>query len=253
MVMGLGLVVATGIVGGCDEKPTAPSSKLSVQLPPQPPRTPEQESRRDRTRRTIESEGIPFNAFLPGMELESEVKLRTPREIAERVVGLTVAAALAQGAPKELLETRLAPLQLRTVLTPEELAFFDEAAPSQRQLAKFSWGIESAVTLLWAIGAEPSPLGRPDHECDVQAIYDLVITNGVSGLEAKARARTRAELLDMVDLTYCYHWAVVDEVQVHNRSAPGGLMPGITYERLRSLNWLMHYMDAEWDDVTTDT
>ena len=49
-----------------------------------------------------------------------------------------------------------------------------------------------------------------------------------------------------------YDWAVVD-ARVKNKPCPVGLDPGVVQERHHALNWLIGYMDQEWDDVATDT
>ena len=248
----IALSIGFFVASGCDRAPPSPA-RLTVKLPAPPPLSPEQSERREKTRQVIQSDRIPFNKHLPGVEPENEAKIRTPREIAQRLIGLTVVAAIAQGAPKQRIKDRLLALDVRTVLTPDELAFFDSESPSDRERAKFSWSIEAAATLLWALGIGPNEQGRPIAECDVQAVYDHVVNAGLDGLVANSKPRSKAEILDALDLIYCYHWAVVDEVQINNRPVPGGLNPGVVVERHRALNWLVNYMDADWDDVSTDT
>ncbi|ATS65984.1 DUF4272 domain-containing protein [Xanthomonas citri pv. fuscans] len=34
---------------------------------------------------------------------------------------------------------------------------------------------------------------------------------------------------------------------------PAGIVPGVVYERHYALNWLLHFEDAEWDEVETPT
>lgn len=67
-----------------------------------------------------------------------------------------------------------------------------------------------------------------------------------------AQMRPLSAILDQADLIYRYHWAVVD-ARVTGRAAPAGLDGGIVLERHRALNWLIGYMDEEWDDISTDT
>jgi len=67
-----------------------------------------------------------------------------------------------------------------------------------------------------------------------------------------ARLRSQPEILDQADLIYRYHWAVVD-ARINNKPAPAGLDPGVAMERHYALNWLVGYMDQDWDDISTDT
>lgn len=68
---------------------------------------------------------------------------------------------------------------------------------------------------------------------------------------AQSRLRDIAEVLDELDLIYRYDWAVVD-AQCRHQGAPAGLNPGVVYERHYALNWLVGYLDQNWDDITTD-
>ncbi|MGE5701315.1 MAG: DUF4272 domain-containing protein [Clostridia bacterium] len=43
------------------------------------------------------------------------------------------------------------------------------------------------------------------------------------------------------------------EARVNNRQTDEGLNDEIVLERHRALNWVICYMDADWDDVRTDT
>jgi hypothetical protein len=69
---------------------------------------------------------------------------------------------------------------------------------------------------------------------------------------ADATLRPVAEVLDEADLIYRYDWAVVD-ARINNKPVPLGVDPGVVQERHYALNWLIGYMDQDWDDVSTDT
>lgn len=59
------------------------------------------------------------------------------------------------------------------------------------------------------------------------------------------------EILDAADLYYRLHWAAI-ELRLNGETSPH-VDEGVIRERHRALNWLIRYMDAEWDNVTTDT
>lgn len=69
---------------------------------------------------------------------------------------------------------------------------------------------------------------------------------------AEAKLRPLAELLDQTDRIYRYHWAVVN-ARVSGTAPPAGLEPGVVLERHYALNWIIGYMEQEWDEITTDT
>ncbi len=69
---------------------------------------------------------------------------------------------------------------------------------------------------------------------------------------ADAKLRPLPEILDHADRIYRYHWAVVD-ARVNGRDPLPSMEPGVTLERHYAFNWLVGYMEQEWDDIGTDT
>lgn len=43
------------------------------------------------------------------------------------------------------------------------------------------------------------------------------------------------------------------EARVRRQPMPDDVEPGVVYERHYALNWLIGYMDQEWDEISTDT
>ena len=76
--------------------------------------------------------------------------------------------------------------------------------------------------------------------------------SSVKELLGKARPLSVEQLLDEADIIYRCHWAVV-EADHHGQEPPGNLYPDVVYERHYALNWLLRFMNQEWDDVSTDT
>jgi len=79
----------------------------------------------------------------------------------------------------------------------------------------------------------------------------IIRDQGPTNFIAKARPRPLSEILDMADLYYRLHWAAIDLRLKGNRSP--AVDEEIVQERHRALNWLIRYMNQEWDDVQTDT
>lgn len=57
--------------------------------------------------------------------------------------------------------------------------------------------------------------------------------------------------MDANDLYYRFHWICVD-ARLNGRDT-GCLIGSVVYERHYALNWLIHYLGQEWDDVSCDT
>ncbi|WP_338398753.1 DUF4272 domain-containing protein [Persicobacter psychrovividus] len=64
--------------------------------------------------------------------------------------------------------------------------------------------------------------------------------------------RSKEEILDQADLILRLDWACVN-ARVKNEVAPGGLNSSVVYERHYALNWLIKYLNQDWDNVSTDT
>ncbi|HER2209480.1 TPA: DUF4272 domain-containing protein, partial [Streptococcus pyogenes] len=96
-------------------------------------------------------------------------------------------------------------------------------------------------------------LGAPVNLCNVgQDVGYLQQCDDVEAFVAGAQFRAKSEILDAADLIYRYNWVCVDS-RVKEQTPPAGLNGGVAYERHRALNWLICYMDQDWDDVRTDT
>lgn len=83
---------------------------------------------------------------------------------------------------------------------------------------------------------------------DVKIIYELK----EQGFRQNAKIRSKKEILDQADLILRLNWACVS-ARVKNETAPGGLNSSVVYERHYALNWLIKYMNQDWDSVSTDT
>jgi hypothetical protein len=83
---------------------------------------------------------------------------------------------------------------------------------------------------------------------DVGIIYKLTEEQ----FRKKAKLRSKKEILDQADLILRLDWACVS-ARVKGEPAPGKLDKGVVFERHHSLNWLISYLNQNWDDVTTDT
>ena len=105
--------------------------------------------------------------------------------------------------------------------------------------------------MLWALGYIET-LNYPDKVCDVPKAVGILRDISTKDFITKAKLRDLSEILDQADLIYRYDWAVVN-ARLKKQDAPADIDGGIVLERHHALNWLIGYMNQEWDDVTTDT
>ena len=206
--------------------------------------------RKVRSEDILHREGVRINQYLPVIENE-EARLRPTQDVAYRTLALLAVALKGEGREQQSVEKLIERYGLTSYFTPEETVFIRSAAPSQRDRCQFSWRYEAASVLLWALGYLEE-LGKPSAICDVPKAVRMMRDRTTAQFLAGAQLRSVEQILDEVDLIYRYHWAVVD-ARINNKQCPAGLEPGVVQERHYALNWLIGYMNQDWDDVTTDT
>jgi hypothetical protein len=108
--------------------------------------------RKLRSETILQAEGVPFLAWLPVIETTAEALKRSKEEVALRALCLIFVAEKGAGLEDEVVERVLKSYELRSRLTPKELAFVLDNSPSQQDRIQFIWRYEAASTLLWALG-----------------------------------------------------------------------------------------------------
>ncbi|MDR1825300.1 MAG: DUF4272 domain-containing protein [Bifidobacteriaceae bacterium] len=217
-------------------------------------------ARQARSEIVLAMAGIPFNRWLPP-RFEAATTVRTPPEIAQRLVGAYATAVYAdyQGSGKGLkasqeavnaIESHLG-IDLEQFLTPGEMAYLRQATPSGGDNAKFSWRYECCHVFLWALGFIPT-LGVPCEECDVDEMAMLLkALSSFDDLLPAASPQPKEVLRDAADLILRYNWACVD-ARLNHHPAPAGLNGEVAVEWHHAFNWLVGPGD-DWDHISTDT
>lgn len=217
------------------------------------------EARKRRTNEKLSSEGIPCCQTLPPIVGDEDFIPRNAKEIAERLLAILFIAAYADMIPEDGPEKARAHIEpmLDTYgacqfMSPHERAFLIDHEPDESDVIRYTWRYECAWTALWALGFIQE-LSRPSATCDISFMAGTVRRYGsFEEFLENARLRSSEELLDAADCIYRYDWACVD-ARINGRDAPGNLHPGVVLERHRMFNWLIRYMNLEWDHIRTDT
>ncbi|MEL7534770.1 MAG: DUF4272 domain-containing protein [Bacteroidota bacterium] len=194
---------------------------------------------------------IPVNVYLPEIESEAETTIRSKAEIVSRTFALLYLGIKSEGTEAKLLKELEEKYDIRECFSKNELAYVDAADPSSQQQFDANWRYESMHVLLWTLGYIDS-LTYPAEICNVKDDVLLVWENSKADFIAKAQVRSKKEILDQADLIYRIHWACVD-ARINSQDPPSGLNSSVVYERHYVLNWLINYMEQDWDNVTTDT
>ena len=228
-----------------------PSQSKKIEAPVTAQSSPEGLQRKLRSERILASEGVPINRSLPYIETEAEITPRTKEEVVQRALALLVVAVKGEGldqpSVKELIEQR----GLAAYFTPKEIAFIQNEAPSDDERLEFDARYEAAWTLLWALGYVDA-LRKPTDLCDAAVAMRFMTRKTSAEFLAGAKLRPLSEILDQADLIYRYDWAVVDG-RVNGKIQPTDLNEVVTQQRHYALNWLIRYLDEEWDEISTDT
>jgi hypothetical protein len=214
----------------------------------------DQQDRRRKSEAFLQANNIKINHHLPFIELESETTLRRVRKVAERVtlLALTNSVAFNTISGDEALEY-LAQYNLVSQATPQEIDFLKE--PSEDKKNRETWKCEGIWVLMWALNLV-NDLGSPNEMADLNKIpyekYPIGKDKDPNTfISTPFTLKSKAEILDAADLYYRIDWACV-EARI-NQQEIENVHPGVVFERHYALNWLINYMDEEWDDVSCDT
>ena len=205
----------------------------------------------DRKTKSIEyckSKGIPTIENLPYTE---DAKIRPKEDVIGRALALCYLGLKSEGAEQKHLDGFEKKYQVAQYFTEAEKLYVNASTPTEQQTTDANWRYESLHVLLWSLGYLDD-LSFPNEMCNVGEDVKIIFRKTKDEFIAGAKLRSKEEILDQADLIYRIHWACVDS-RIKNQDAPSGLNPSIVYERHYALNWLIHYMDQDWDDVSTDT
>lgn len=207
--------------------------------------------RKDRSLALLKQRSVPTIAHLPVIEDAHSAKKRTKEEIAHRAIALCLVSVKGEGLDQATVEKLVKRYDADSYFTPEEKKFIGNSSPTLQERVQFSWRYEGYWVMLWALGYV-DVLEYPDKVCDVPKAVGFLRNTSADEFVAKAVLRDLSEILDQADLIYRYDWAVVS-ARLKKEKAPAGMDGGVVLERHHALNWLIGYMNQDWDHVTTDT
>ena len=211
------------------------------------------EQRKKQTEKYLKSLNIPFIEHLPLIEEESEVKIRTAQEIAERILVLVYLAYVSEVLDKrENIIDFLKTHSLWDKVSPDEKELFQKEELTDQETANISWRSEGVWLLLWTIN-KVDKLELPTEQVEIPEIVSRLpkFLTDPSEFIKTAIVRPTTEILDVSDLIYRLHWATRN-ADLNNQPMPANLDLSIIMERHYAINWVTFYAD-EWDEISTDT
>ncbi|MGB3465103.1 MAG: DUF4272 domain-containing protein [Cyclobacteriaceae bacterium] len=204
--------------------------------------------RKQRSEAILRSHRVKINEYLP--VVEEQVEIRSKKEVIDRIYALVTIAAKGEGVATEHLQDVMERLSIDSFSEKEEIWLATDTLTDQDKV-NATWRYESLYLLLWSI-SRVEELPYPSVICPVEEIVAMIIKSSREDFAKQAKLRETSEILDMLDLIYRMNWACVD-ARLNGEEVSGNLQPGVVYERHYALNWLVNYMDQEWDNISTDT
>lgn len=207
-------------------------------------------ARRTYNNKIITELGLPVLDDLPVVEDEKTTQLRSAETIAKRCLATTFCAVKGETKDQSFVDSLIKEYAAHGYFSPEERQFIETMNPPQQKLIDFSWRYECVHVFLWAMGLRDS-LSRANETCPVSDDMKLLKKMGPAKFVAESKRRAPKEILDMADFYYRLHWAAI-ELRIKGKKSEL-LDEGVIRERHRALNWLIGYLNQDWDDVRTDT
>ncbi|MBQ3668274.1 MAG: DUF4272 domain-containing protein [Clostridia bacterium] len=223
------------------------------------PKLSESELRAKRSCELIRAHGILLDCDRAVNPDESKVYPRSVKETCERASALMATSLVARAytarqtsspaAWSASLLSRYDRLYgIKLTLTAKENAYLRDPGTGRHTANVLK--AEACATLMWALGL--FELDWPDKQVDIAALSELFKTNDINSLGSSAVPRTKAELLDMYDLTTRLHALCVRAGAKELKDT--GLDPDVIYERHYALNWLLNIGEfSSWDSIIPTT
>ena len=215
-----------------------------------PDPTAAQLTRRANSIEIIQQLNLPYIEHLPVVEDAADLTPRSSDEIAHRCLATLICAVKGESDDHQLAQDLVERFSVGEYFSPAERAFIDSPQTSEQDRIDFAWRYECLHVFLWALGYLDE-LNPPHEICDVPGNVGIIREAGAESFIAEARARPIDDVLDANDFYYRLHWAVI-ELRLKGESSEAA-NEEIISERHRALNWLIRYMNQDWDDVSTDT
>ena len=205
----------------------------------------------------IAAYGIGINPGLQHTEPASQIKLRSLDEVCRRAIAALLSTQVGFGRSEQNDEDvnyfvgLMDYFGVKDCLNAKERRLVD-GSYTQQDVIDVVWEYESYWTLVWALGLVDD-ITDAENICDCpQAVRFVSQSGSYEEFREKCSLRSADEIMDMLDLYYRYHWAVVQHESIDTKCPIGGLNNDAVSERRRGLEWLV-CDTADWNDISLDT
>lgn len=244
-------------------------SELSVQklaLEDFPRMTADQQDRFQRIERVFEQYHVPSSGKRCWVKDRSAEVLRSPREVALRILALHAVVCIARGRPRPEAMKDLEQSGATGALTEAERAFLAHPRLPESERQAIIWQLEDLWVLMWSL-RHIDKFSWPAEMCNVDALHELVFSKSKDSRAfiENANLRGAKSILDATQIVIGMH-AVLRSAFLEQSEVPANLnwkqpnrmvlvsnsaVSGIVARRHHALNWLRGI--GEWDTVDTPT
>ncbi|MCR6640761.1 MAG: DUF4272 domain-containing protein [Sporocytophaga sp.] len=203
--------------------------------------------RKKHTENFLSSHGFPVFDNLPPLEEEYNITLKTPQEIAERILILSYLNCTAFDPElRNRIINFLKEEGLWNKISPKEELLFEKPEFNNDEIAIIAWRAESIWMLLWSIN-KSDQLNFPPEEVNFNLIFEHLpsFLNSTEDFVTSATLRPATEILDQADLLFRLNWAFYQSQS--NQLNIKEFNEGIVYERYFAINWVTSFRGS-WDE-----
>lgn len=219
-------------------------------------------ARKEKSIAVLKQKKIPYLENLPSAALESDTTLHTKEEVVKRLIATYATCVQAEiyasgdySNPQEKMEEQMAILEekyhVSQYFSPEEKQYIDHPPIKEFELfQRYGWRYECCAVFLWALSL--LELKEPNQICEALELGNIIWNHNFESLLEASTLRSKAEILDLQDITLRYNWACVD-ARIHHKTLDT-LDFSVVYERHYALNWLLKVDGIDhWDHIVTNT
>ncbi|MBR4318930.1 MAG: DUF4272 domain-containing protein [Oscillospiraceae bacterium] len=215
------------------------------------------EERKQKSEQKIQAKGIAIHPHLPCVESSEDVTLKEIDTICKRAIVTLLSTQIANeihnhayGEVKFFIDL-MDKFSVKDAVNQKETKLLNGTF-SEQDVVDVVWEYECCWSLFWALGFIET-MEDASTICDCEKSIRLVADcKTYYEFKSKCKLRDIEEILDMLDLYYRYHWAVVEHQHINPELSIGNLNGEVVYERRRGLEWLIS-KQSDWHEISLDT
>lgn len=210
------------------------------------------EERKSASETKIRSLDMPINDELAPLAAEDEIELRSADDVLQRMIALWSVVGSAMIPGNRYFHRYIVANRYQPWLSDREMRFLLKEKPGEPLRIQYSWQLEALYFIGWCAGLIEHidiPAG-PSSLKDIVALFptDMAPPNR---LKDAIKLRSKAEIMDQLDLVYRLDWSARNTPPTNDGIAPA-VNAGVIQEWHRAANWMIRHKGQDnWDEIET--